>query len=146
MGRDLIECSDCGCLKSKGYFPKRDNGRRTRCKDCKGPVTPKRKHGIGPEHPDYNRAVKLHLLYKMSLSEYNELLGSQGGRCAICGKVPEEGERALAVDHDHNCCPGKESCGQCVRGLLCYRCNVLLGYAGDSPQVLSSAVQYLQNV
>ena len=141
MGREYFECADCGVLKSKGYFPVRNGKRRKRCKDCKAPkrVT----HPGGRESFEYKRSARLKHLYDMSLQEYLDLLESQGGRCAICGRVPEGEQRAMAVDHDHNCCPGKRSCGDCVRGLLCNRCNVLLGHAGDSPQILASAAQYL---
>ena len=70
----------------------------------------------------------------MSPAEYDEMLEAQGGVCAIC-KGSEKDGRYLSVDHDHN--SGK------VRGLLCQRCNVLVGMAGDSPTVLTSAIRYL---
>lgn len=63
--------------------------------------------------------------------QFNELLEVQGRACAMCLK-PFEDERPQ-VDHDHSCCPmGKKrptrTCGKCIRGLLCFRCNTALGY------------------
>jgi hypothetical protein len=56
--------------------------------------------------------------YGISAHEYDELLQSQGDGCAICGRTMY-GAR-LHIDHDHDCCSG---CRDCVRGLLCVRCN-----------------------
>lgn len=70
------------------------------------------------------------------------MLANQGGCCcAICGK-PETaknqyGIKNLAVDHDH-------TTGQ-VRGLLCMQCNQMIGKAGDNPDVLEAAAQYLRS-
>jgi hypothetical protein len=43
-----------------------------------------------------------------------------GKACNICNAVRED---ALHVDHDHNCCPKSGSCGKCVRGMICSKCN-----------------------
>lgn len=81
--------------------------------------------------------------YRIRASEYSDLLNSQGGVCAICERINENG-RALAVDHDHSCCPGSRSCGKCIRGLLCHRCNVSLGNMDDDPVRLRAAAVYLE--
>lgn len=74
---------------------------------------------------------------------YATTLEAQGGRCAVCGS-PECGTgRRFAIDHDHACCPGRNSCGRCVRGLLCRSCNVALGYLGDAPDRIHAAADYL---
>jgi len=67
--------------------------------------------------------------YNFSLTEYNKMLEAQGGRCALC-KTDTAGKngRAFSVDHDHSCCSGKTSCGKCIRGLLCTKCNSRLGW------------------
>lgn len=81
--------------------------------------------------------------YRITLDEYRSLLDSQGGVCAIrgCGAAPED-DRRLPVDHDHSCC-SKGSCGHCVRGVLCTRCNTALGMVNDSQERLQGLLDYL---
>jgi hypothetical protein len=72
---------------------------------------------------------------------------AQKGLCACCGKpmLSTGREKSSAVvDHDHSCCPGKKSCGKCVRGLIHWSCNVLLGYAKHDPQILRYAADYME--
>lgn len=78
--------------------------------------------------------------YGLEAGRYDAMLLEQAGRCAVC-RTPMS---APGVDHDHACCPGKRSCGKCVRGLLCERCNTLLGYADDRVETLEAAVGYLR--
>ncbi len=59
----------------------------------------------------------------------------QGGGCAICGGLNNDG-RGLHVDHNHN--------GGEVRGLLCYKCNLLLGLCNEDLTLLQKAVIYLE--
>lgn len=80
--------------------------------------------------------------YGLTVQQYDEMLASQNGVCAICERPP--GKKRLCVDHDHLCCPGIKSCGKCVRGLLCDRCNRGIGLFGDSPQALKKAIRYLK--
>jgi hypothetical protein len=82
--------------------------------------------------------------YKLTPDDYDALLAKQGGGCAICGSKPD-GKVRLHVDHDHACCPDKKtSCGECVRGLLCHRCNPMLGLANDNQATLHKAIVYLR--
>lgn len=73
------------------------------------------------------------------------MLDEQGGVCAIC-RQPETKHHSLVlkIDHDRSCCAGHESCGRCVRGLLCSNCNRALGLFGDDPDVITAAVMYLR--
>jgi Recombination endonuclease VII len=66
-------------------------------------------------------------------ADYQALLASQGGGCAICDHPPRT--RRLHVDHDHK--TGK------VRGLLCHRCNRALP-SWISLAWLRSAIDYLE--
>jgi hypothetical protein len=64
--------------------------------------------------------------------------------CHGCGGHEPIGNRGWMVDHDHACCPGPYTCGRCVRGVLCGRCNTVLGKVGDSPALLRSLADYLE--
>lgn len=64
-----------------------------------------------------HRSAYLKRKFGISLEEYDEMLKSQFGSCAICDKICE---KSLAVDHDHK--TGKN------RGLLCFTCNSTLGH------------------
>lgn len=83
------------------------------------------------------------LRHGVTLDQYDALLAAQGGGCAICGSTNPRGRGRFHVDHDHACCPGKKSCGSCVRGLLCGNCNPGLGAFGDDPDRLLAAAAYL---
>jgi hypothetical protein len=76
---------------------------------------------------------------------YAELLASQSGRCRVCGERPR-GKR-LCVDHKH--IPGYaqmklEVRRSYVRGLLCDRCNRMIGLFDDSAELLNAAIAYLR--
>lgn len=65
------------------------------------------------------------------------LIIRQDGKCAICGQSEQELRRKLVLDHDHK--TGK------IRGLLCPRCNSMLGFAGDNPHIMASGIEYLEH-
>jgi hypothetical protein len=65
------------------------------------------------------------------------MLSDQNDVCKIC-KGPGDGKKGnLAVDHNHKT--------GAVRGLLCNSCNVALGNAKESIEILQSMIKYLQN-
>lgn len=155
-------CPKCGQLKSSNEFGSnlsREDGLAYSCKPCAREYA-NRHYAETPELREKNRARLARLyaedqgkylnyryrnLYGLTLEAYESLLASQGGGCAICGLVPEEGTPRLAVDHDHACCPTrKRSCGECVRGLLCSNCNRGLGYFKDQQALLARASEYLK--
>lgn len=69
----------------------------------------------------------------------------QAGKCKACGDVVDitQGNK-LQIDHDHSCCAGVKSCGKCIRGLLCPRCNKILGFSKDSILLLEKLIDYLK--
>jgi len=86
--------------------------------------------------PEYRRNYNLMRNYGITSSDYDRMLEEQEGKCAIC-KSPSTNSRSkyFMVDHDHDT--------GAVRGLLCHKCNVLLGQADDDTTVLKNAITYL---
>ncbi|KKL66251.1 hypothetical protein LCGC14_2146860 [marine sediment metagenome] len=87
------------------------------------------------------RDRKYHLKHQcgITLEEYEAMAEQQFHRCAICGDYETRSNRGgilnLNVDHDHK--TGK------IRGLLCNRCNRVLGMVKDDQTVLTEMKNYL---
>ena len=92
-------CSMCKIPRDVGDFA---SDRTHRCREC-------------------NRAAKLMRNYKLTPEDLERMWADQDGNCELCEKPLIL--RQAHVDHDHECCPGRKSCGQCVRKLLCPKCN-----------------------
>ena len=71
------------------------------------------------------------------------LIEEQGGGCAIC-QEPGTWE-TLVVDHDHSCCDAQFSCGKCIRGALCRKCNTAIGLFEDDLELMGKAASYLKS-
>jgi len=68
-------------------------------------------------------------------SARTQLFIRQDGCCAICSQPEKDSKRLLHLDHCH-------TTGH-IRGLLCNRCNFLLGIARDNVHILQAAIEYL---
>lgn len=82
-----------------------------------------------------------HLSKTYGLTEelYYKILEEQKYSCAICN-LPVDKEvhyGKFVVDHCHN--TGK------VRGLLCNKCNLMLGNARDDIRILQNGIEYLKD-
>ena len=112
------------------------------CKPCMADwARDRRKKGIAST-PEYTRIVNLRR-YGLTPETFADKLAAQGGRCDICG-TREPGGQGWHVDHDHSCCnTRKNSCGKCLRGILCTRCNIGIGNFKDDPVVILAARNYI---
>lgn len=89
------------------------------------------------------KRLEQHLKYKYGIThaEFAKAWEEQSGCCCICeSELPDlmtydNRRRGYAIDHNHDT-------GQ-FRGILCIKCNSLLGMARDSVDVLQAAVAYL---
>ena len=93
----------------------------------------------------YFERRKVYRSYGMSVEDYDAMNQRQNGLCYLCQRPNEDSRnRRLAIDHDHQCCKGRGSCPNCVRGLLCDRCNRGLGFFRDDWELLSKAAEYVK--
>lgn len=113
-------CNVCDEFLPPGQFSTRVVGTENLCAACKA-----------------KRQSSRHLARDFGINDaqYDAMLASQGGVCAICRRPPKKVR--LHIDHNHKT-------GQ-IRGLLCSWCNHrLLSGARDSLDILRNAVSYLE--
>jgi hypothetical protein len=115
-------CKSCRVAYDASHYEKNAEREKTRARD---------KRAADPDAAIKARAKKFGLTLDQLLKMYSD----QDHRCAWCGRHESE-LNYLCVDHDRNCCPGERSCGQCVRQLLCERCNFAEGHLKHWPEAL----------
>lgn len=142
-------CARCKIAKNKSNFHKctpKPDGLQRLCRACSKLykreyyANYKLKHGHSQrniwrhKHPERDHNNWLKWKYGITLEDKNRLWEIQGRCCAIC-KTKNNNGRKFHVDHSHE--TGN------VRGLLCHKCNIMLGGARDDIAILRFAVRYL---
>jgi len=139
----LMEKTCCTCkqtLPLKDFYKRGENREKTRS-DCKKCTLEK--------HSQYgfiNYAVskRRHLKddFNITLEYYDDLVRKQNNKCAICKQEEtaltnnKSRIKSLCVDHCHK--TGK------IRGLLCQKCNLILGIMKDNTELFKECTNYLE--
>jgi hypothetical protein len=128
-------CSQCQTLKRPDeFFPSKIRGKTGTCKVCHEKPLANRKR---PSHPQ-KRNTRLRYRYHITEDQFHNLIESQDGKCAICQRdIVQVTNMNAQVDHNHKT-------GE-VRGVLCFNCNNGLGKFKDNPELLQSAIRYLNS-
>lgn len=74
--------------------------------------------------------------YAPCIATVEQISAAFTGYCAMCGT--KENERRLHMDHDH-------ATGM-FRWWLCGKCNSMIGFSGDSPELLEKAATELRKL
>lgn len=92
-------------------------------------------------NPGARRENSLHKYDGMTTTRYNEMFTTQRGVCIVCSQPETQMRlgklRPLVVDHHHD--------SGIVRGLLCSRCNTMIGYARENAEHLRKAADFVDD-
>ena len=91
---------------------------------------------LEPEFRQRRNEFEMVRKYGMTMDDFDAMLASQGGVCAICGGAHRGSGARFHVDHDHKT--------KKVRGLLCGKCNTAIGLLNDDPDRAERAAAYLR--
>jgi hypothetical protein len=129
-----VQCRDCEQDRTPREMSR---SKPSICKQC----STARTRAWAEAHPDewerHRRKSWLKQKYGITPEEYDAVLASQGGNCAICGEPPSD-SRGYKMHVDHNHSTGA------VRGILCGPCNRGIGNLGDDIERLRAAIRYLE--
>lgn len=122
-------CMICKQDLPAGNFYWRASGRivNQKCKSCY-----KEFYTGSKEKKLQRKNRRLKRVYGIDLQQYQTLFNEQFGLCACCRL---ESKLTLHVDHDH--ATGK------IRGLLCYNCNIAIGYLREDLNRIYKVIDYL---
>lgn len=81
------------------------------------------------------KSTNLRNKFGISMDQYNKMFFDQNGCCSICSTHQQDLPKRLAVDHNHTT--------QEIRGLLCMKCNLAVGYLNESVESAENLIKYL---
>lgn len=136
-------CTKCKEIKALGEFGKhksRKDGLQVYCRPC----TRAYSASYYSNNREKLQRIERRRKYGLSQDDFDEMLARQGNACELCETL-KPSDYKWHVDHDHSCCPGKKTCGKCVRAILCNNCNSALGKFKDNPELLRQAAEYIES-
>ena len=144
-GAGRAHCKACTRVYMRGYTQTPKAKLQRAAYAASAEVTARRRAaGQTTQGQAASRNAKFLRNYGLTLAAYDVRLAEQAGVCAIC-RQPETARwrrtgrtKTLAVDHNH--VTGS------IRGLLCHKCNFMIGLADDDVARLQAAVAYLERV
>lgn len=132
----MLHCNRCKKFLPHTQFgsdKSRVSGKSIYCKRCRARLAKEQRIKKPRDKSHYERKRR----YGLSKEQYLSMIEQQGGKCAICETTePSSAYAALYVDQDH-------STGD-IRGLLCWRCNIGIGYLKDDIALLQASIDYLK--
>jgi len=138
-------CSRCGEEKLVFQYPSESTVESLLCEECRKKARAERHAALTPEERRRMNLQQRTNRHGLSRETYTALLEAQSYSCAVC-LTPFSETRSPAIDHDHKHCSGVSGCAQCIRGLVCTRCNTAVGWAETfhaSPEYLEAIAAYL---
>lgn len=131
-------CRICNEEKPLNNFSIDKRWKNTYKLDCNSCRNKKRRSMYDPQQ---RREEGLKNLYGITIEDLNSMYTNQEGSCAICGIgiILHSGQTKKGKAHVDHCHTTKQ-----VRGLLCTKCNTLLGMAEDNKETLKKAIIYLE--
>lgn len=117
-----------------GHAQTPENVRGYGCRLCNNEKS-RRNRVNNPKIRQYWLDRKLLDKYGITREQWQAVFDKQGGRCALCQRVFNQGRIKPCVDHCHKT--------GIFRGLLCHACNRGIGLLQESIEILSRASAYL---
>lgn len=121
-----IKCALNACLE---FFVPKTRNHKYHSKKCKNLVLNNQRTSY------YLRWRNIKHRYGLTKEEYYVLWCKQGKCCAVCKRKTSK-KFQWCVDHSHDRTKR-------VRGILCWRCNTILGMSRDNTKILKQAIEYL---
>jgi len=136
-GRLYRECSDCMRAASKGYYLANPDYQKNKSREWRE-ANQERVRAYRTTNRRQSYLTESARRYGITARQFEEMLSSQGQKCATCAKPFDWSDKQTKphIDHCHQTSK--------VRGLLCNRCNTVLGLVEENKGLLSTLIEYLK--